>query len=91
MAGEKRRSGSFMLIVVFAGILAAAIIAGVALLYFSLSGTSGKTLENSAQNFEQFSAKEDPNDICAVPPGEDPVKWKEHLDHHPDQYAQCLK
>lgn len=73
------------------GILAVAIIAGVALLYFSLSGTPGKNLENNAQNFQQLSAKENPNDICAVPPGEDPVKWEEHLGHHPDKYAQCLK
>ncbi|MBI4210279.1 MAG: hypothetical protein HY544_02110 [Candidatus Diapherotrites archaeon] len=73
------------------GILAVAIIAGVALLYFSLSETPVKKLENNSQNFGQFSAKEDPNDICAVPPGEDPVKWEEHLGHHPDRYAQCLK
>ncbi len=73
------------------GILAVSIIAGIALLYFSISGQPEKGLVNSQSNYLQFSAKEDPNDICAVPPGEDPGEWKEHLSHHPDKYAQCLK
>ena len=30
-------------------------------------------------------------DVCATPQGEDPVKWKEHLSHHPDLYGNCLK
>ena len=32
----------------------------------------------------------DNTDICAVPLGQDPVAWKEHLSHHPDTAAKCL-
>lgn len=48
-------------------------------------------LEKNAQNFQQFKAAENPDDKCAVPPGQDPVKWREHLSHHPDLYADCFK
>ena len=73
------------------GVLAGAIIAVAALLYFSLSGLPEKNPENNQQNYLQLSSKGNPDDVCAVPPGEDPKEWNEHLGHHPDQYAQCLK
>lgn len=72
-------------------VLAIALVVGVALLFFSLAGFFTPRLENNAQNFQQFSSKENPADICGVPPGTDPQQWKEHLSHHPDKYSQCLK
>ncbi len=73
------------------GVLVAAIITGAALLYLSLSSLQEVTLKNSQPNYQQFSSNENTEDICAVPPGTDPVSWKEHMGHHPDKYAQCLK
>ncbi len=75
-----------VLIALFMG----AILIGVMVLYFSVTSPSGK-LENTPQNFAQLVANENPEDTCAVPPGTDPAQWKEHLGHHPDRYAQCLK
>ena len=75
-----------ILIAVFAG----AIVIGAMVLYFSATGQPNK-LENTQLNFEQFTSNENPDDICAVPAGTDLEQWKEHLGHHPDKYAQCLK
>lgn len=33
---------------------------------------------------------QNPDDICAAPSGYTDAQWKEHMGHHPDQYAQCL-
>ena len=30
-------------------------------------------------------------DKCATPPGYTDASWREHMGHHPDQYAECLK
>lgn len=64
---------------------------GLLLIGFSLVKTNANTLENTPQNLSQFQALQDPNDKCAVPPGQDPVKWREHLGHHPDLYGDCFK
>ncbi|MCR4368610.1 MAG: hypothetical protein NUV67_01760 [archaeon] len=61
---------------------------GSAVLNLNMQAPSS-ALENTPANYQQFAAAELP-DKCAVPPGQDPVKWKEHLGHHPDQYAECL-
>jgi len=29
-------------------------------------------------------------DKCATPPGYTDQQWREHMSHHPDQYAGCL-
>lgn len=75
-----------ILIALFAG----AIVIGAMVLYFSATSQPNK-LENTPSNFAQLASKENPNDICAVPAGTDPEEWKQHLSHHPDKYAQCLK
>ena len=67
------------------------IIASVAIMLYTLLPTSAPVLENNGTNFQAYAARADPNDICAVPTGTDPEEWKEHLSHHPDIYAECLK
>ncbi|PIN85114.1 MAG: hypothetical protein COV47_03855 [Candidatus Diapherotrites archaeon CG11_big_fil_rev_8_21_14_0_20_37_9] len=79
-------------------VIALIVIAGIALLGSAIL-TLGETpekielqkpaLQNTPENFQQFASAE-LEDKCAVPPGQDPEKWKEHLGHHPDLYAECL-
>ncbi len=75
-----------ILIALFAGV----IMIGAMVLFFSITNQSNK-LENTPQNFAQLISNQNPADICAVPAGTDPEEWKQHLSHHPDKYAQCLK
>ncbi len=75
-----------ILIALFVGV----IVIGAMVLYFSATNQPAK-LENTPSNFAQLASKENPEDICAVPAGTDPQQWKEHMGHHPDKYAQCLK
>ncbi len=75
-----------ILIAVFAG----AIVIGAMVLYFSATSQPNK-LENTPSNFAELTKNQNPEDICAVPAGTGPEQWKEHLGHHPDKYAQCLK
>ena len=72
--------------------IGAMVLAGMLLVGISVSGLFFGTakLEKNEQNFQQFQAAEKPNDKCAVPPGQDPVKWREHLGHHPDLYGDCF-
>ena len=75
----------------FMGITALVLI-GVLLVGMSMMRVlTPSSLEKNTQNFQAFNAKADPDDKCAVPPGQDPVAWREHLGHHPDLYADCLK
>lgn len=48
------------------------------------------SVANTAENFNAFKAAENPEDKCATPPGYTEEKWREHMGHHPDQYAECL-
>jgi len=41
--------------------------------------------------YQKALAAQDPNDICATPPGYTDEEWRTHMGHHPDTYAQCLK
>ena len=72
-------------------LLVIALIGGGILAVFSISNVLNSGLENNASNYAELVSKQNPNDICAVPPGTDPQEWREHLSHHPEQYAQCLK
>ncbi len=38
----------------------------------------------------QKAMKSDLADKCKTPPGYTDEQWKEHMGHHPDQYAECL-
>ena len=79
-------------------VIALVVIAGIALLGTAVlnlgeepqqTSATQVVLENNQQNFEQYTAAE-LSDKCAVPPGQDPEQWKQHLGHHPDLYAECL-
>ena len=72
-------------------LLAIAFIGAALLAFFSIAGFFAPKLENNAANFQQFASQANPEDVCAVPAGTDPVQWREHLSHHPDLYSQCLK
>ncbi|HLD58449.1 MAG TPA: hypothetical protein VI977_02295 [archaeon] len=67
-----------------------ALIGAGLLAVFSFTGFFSFGLQNNPENFQKLSSQQDPDDICAVPAGADPVQWKEHLGHHPDIYAKCL-
>lgn len=68
---------------------------GLAVLAFGIASTVKPTgnavLQNTQENFKTLSGKQIAEDKCAVPPGTDPQQWREHLSHHPDLYAECLK
>jgi len=74
--------------------LVVVVIAGLALLGYSLSGLLGLSASNndfqhSQENFESFTQAE-LSDICQTPPGYDEEVWRQHMSHHPDRYAGCL-
>jgi len=62
------------------GVLVIALIFGIANFYNSRYGSS----------YQKAISSENPNDICATPPGYTDEQWREHMGHHPDRYAQCL-
>ena len=80
--------------VVYAGVaLVVAIIVILNVYAFFISdreGSNGKGIENTAENFASAKAVENPEDKCATPPGYTDEQWREHMGHHPDQYAECL-
>jgi len=39
----------------------------------------------------QSSANAQSADICTPQPGYSEQEWREHMSHHPDMYAECLK
>ncbi|GEM_PF-3552859 len=74
------------------------IVAGLGLIwsisgFFSLSGQSrvanSAVSNNSDLNYEQALAAEQ-TDKCQTPPGYTDEEWLEHMNHHPDRYAECL-
>jgi len=42
-------------------------------------------------DYQKAIAAQNPSNICATPAGYTDEQWREHMGHHPDQYAQCLK
>ncbi len=82
--------------VVYAGVaLVVAVIVILNVYAFFISGSkegsaSGKSIENTAENFASAKAAEIPNDKCKAPPGYTEEEWREHMGHHPDQYGECL-
>ncbi len=45
----------------------------------------------SQENFSKAVALENSLDKCKTPEGYTDEQWKEHMGHHPDRYAECLK
>ena len=66
-----------------------AIVIGMFVLAISVAAMSQPKYVQS--DYEKAKAAEIPDDKCATPPGYTDQKWKEHMGHHPDQYAECLK
>ena len=54
------------------------------------SATNATSLQNTPENFQQFVAAET-SDKCATPQGYTDEQWREHMGHHPDNYAECLQ
>lgn len=44
----------------------------------------------SQEDYKRAMAAELP-DKCKTPAGYTDADWKQHMGHHPDQYAECLK
>ena len=47
--------------------------------------------QNFYGNNYQKAVSSELSDICATPPGYTDESWRQHISHHPDRYAQCLK
>jgi len=72
------------------GILGLVLVAGA---FLVLTPQPAPAVQEIAPGYMALAQKAGAGEIpdkCKVPPGQDPVKWKEHLGHHPDQYAECL-
>ncbi len=67
----------------------------IAFLTWVMFGFFGRTANNqpvhSEANYERALSSESKEDICATPPGYSDESWREHMSHHPDRYAKCLK
>lgn len=71
--------------------LVAVLVAGVLLVGLSFAQLFSAPLpKNTTQNYQQFKSAE-LSDKCATPSGYTDAQWREHMGHHPDQYAECLK
>lgn len=67
------------------------VIVSIGLLVWTIQNASSKsTLPFTNENYARAKAAENPNDKCATPPGYTDAQWREHMSHHPDQYAGCL-
>lgn len=67
--------------------MAVVVVALVALNVYAFSRPD--KVEKTAENFNKFKAAET-IDRCATPEGYTDEQWREHMGHHPDQYAECL-
>ncbi|MEM3030851.1 MAG: hypothetical protein QXH27_03905 [Candidatus Micrarchaeia archaeon] len=73
-------------------VIAAAALILLAVLAYSVFGLASKpAVAPSAADYQKFAASQLPGDPCATPPGYTDVEWRQHMSHHPDQYAQCLQ
>lgn len=64
------------------GVIALVIVVVIVILAFAFF--------NNNQKYNEFVSNEQ-KDICATPSGYTDQQWQEHMGHHPDRYAQCLK
>ena len=71
--------------------LVAVLVIGIALIGLSFAQLfTSPRVQNTLQNYQQFKSAE-LSDKCATPSGYTDAQWREHMGHHPDQYAECLK
>ncbi len=78
------------LLYVAIGVVVVALLVLNAYAFLRPGGNGGKSVENTAENFNAFKDAENPQDKCATPPGYTDEQWREHMGHHPEQYAECL-
>ncbi|MEM4389450.1 MAG: hypothetical protein QXG98_02200 [Candidatus Micrarchaeia archaeon] len=63
----------------------------LAVLAYSVFGlVSRPAVVQSAADYQKFASQLQ-GDPCATPPGYTDAEWRQHMSHHPDQYAQCLQ
>ena len=70
-------------------VLYVAIIVAVFVLVISIAAMAQPKYTQS--DYQKMKSVEVPNDNCATPAGYTDADWKQHMSHHPDQYAECLK
>ncbi len=70
-------------------LLIGAIVFAVAVLVFSVY-TLAATQNYFGADYKK-AVNSELQDKCATPPGYTDAKWREHMGHHPDRYAECLK
>ncbi len=71
------------------GLLGLVLLAGVFLLLQPPASAPQQEVSPGFMQLAQQAGSGEIPDKCKAPPGTDPVKWKEHLGHHPDQYGDC--
>jgi hypothetical protein len=64
-----------------------AVLAYAAAVFFL--GNTGE--QNTRENYNEYLSNENKDNICLTPQGYTDQQWKEHMSHHPDRYAECLK
>ncbi|MBI2579139.1 MAG: hypothetical protein HYW26_05485 [Candidatus Aenigmarchaeota archaeon] len=72
---------------IFTYVLAGAIAVLVAVLLWSLLQPAPDYYGASYERAKQSKL----SDKCATPSGYTDAQWREHMGHHPDQYAECFK
>ncbi len=66
------------------------IIIAVAALLLFYAGSNFLKQNYFGENYQKALAAQG-EDKCKAPEGYTESEWKEHMGHHPDQFAECLK
>ena len=61
----------------------------VGIMVFACGGYTTFVPQYSQEDYRKAMAAELP-DKCATPSGYTDESWRQHMGHHPDQYAECL-
>ncbi len=70
-------------------VLIAIFLIGLAIFAFAAYSLISTSYYNGAGYKQALSAEL--SDKCATPSGYTDAQWREHMGHHPDRYAECLK
>ncbi len=71
--------------------LAVALLAFTAFTVFTASQPPAAAFENTQANYLKAIQAQNPVNVCETPAGYTDAQWREHMSHHPNQYAECLK
>lgn len=80
MSKKKKESNALFYVLIAAAVVVVA---------FSAYALINNTYYGS--NYQRAIQSQNPTDICATPDGYTDAEWREHMGHHPDMYAECLK